>query len=231
MVNAQTTPALPWGDTSREAATDATSQRPLSMQTVNVDAHNRDNSVEHLPDVGSKIEVKWQIEEDDNIESLWWPATVQSVEPTTSHETDAEASAILRYEAFRDFEAETAEVELLSQGRLYHKDNKEAVLRWRRPGELQSDTDEDEGDMLLDANDLNQDEQELERELGVSAEDIMREQLQRYPMDQQRQLASGARAFVEHFREHLGQLAQAQGGSYTVTENDVQGIFSSLRRQ
>ena len=48
-------------------------------------------------------------------------------------------------------------------GRLYHKDNKEAVLRWRRPGELQSDTDEDEGDMLLDANDLNQDEQELER--------------------------------------------------------------------
>ena len=48
-------------------------------------------------------------------------------------------------------------------GRLYHKDNKEAVLRWRRAGELQSDTDEDEGDMLLDANDLNQDEQELER--------------------------------------------------------------------
>ena len=28
----------------------------------------------------------------------------------------------------------------------------------------------------------------------------MRQQLQRYPMDQQRQLASGARAFVEHFR-------------------------------
>ena len=37
--------------------------------------------------------------------------------------------------------------------------------------------------------------------------------------------------FACGFREHLGQLAQAQGGSYTVTENDVQGIFSSLRRQ
>jgi len=38
------------------------------------------------------------------------------------------------------------------------------------------------------------------RELGVNAEDVMRQQLQQYPMDQQRQLASGARAFVDHFR-------------------------------
>ena len=77
---------------------------------------------------GLAVQVKWQIEEDDKIESLvsacnvyhqksyhgiqeirrrhqrfstmclqWWPATVQSVEPTPSHETDAEANAILRY--------------------------------------------------------------------------------------------------------------------------------------
>ena len=38
------------------------------------------------------------------------------------------------------------------------------------------------------------------RELGVNAEDVMRQQLQQYPLDQQRQLASGARAFVDHFR-------------------------------
>ena len=34
----------------------------------------------------------------------------------------------------------------------------------------------------------------------MSAEEVMRQQLQKYPMDQQRQLASGARAFVDHFR-------------------------------
>lgn len=38
------------------------------------------------------------------------------------------------------------------------------------------------------------------RELGVSAEDVMRQQLENYPPDQQRQLASGARDFVDHFR-------------------------------
>ncbi len=38
------------------------------------------------------------------------------------------------------------------------------------------------------------------RELGVNAEDVMRQQLQQYPLDQQRQLASGARTFVDHFR-------------------------------
>lgn len=34
----------------------------------------------------------------------------------------------------------------------------------------------------------------------MSAEDVMRQQLGQYPVDQQRQLASGARAFVDHFR-------------------------------
>ena len=38
------------------------------------------------------------------------------------------------------------------------------------------------------------------RELGVNAEDVMRQKLQQYPLGQQRQLASGARAFVDHFR-------------------------------
>lgn len=33
-------------------------------------------------------------------------------------------------------------------------------------------------------------------------------------------------------REQLSQLAQAQGGSgYTVTENDVHGIFASLKQR
>ena len=37
---------------------------------------------------------------------------------------------------------------------------------------------------------------------------------------------------VRVFREQLSQLAQAQGGSgYTVTENDVQGIFASLKQR
>ena len=31
-------------------------------------------------------------------------------------------------------------------------------------------------------------------------------------------------------REQLGQLAAAQGGSYTVTESDVHGIFQQLKR-
>ena len=38
------------------------------------------------------------------------------------------------------------------------------------------------------------------RELGVSAEQVMEQQLRSYPIDQQRHLASGYRNFVEHFR-------------------------------
>lgn len=41
----------------------------------------------------------------------------------------------------------------------------------------------------------------LRRELGVSAEQVMEEQLRSYPPDQQRHLASGYRNFVEHFRQ------------------------------
>ncbi|KAL0053588.1 hypothetical protein WJX82_007989 [Trebouxia sp. C0006] len=171
-----------------------------------------------LPEVGSHIE--------------WWKARVHWIEPVSS-ETSAPLAAVLRYQAFRDFEEETADVMFMADGHLYHTDNDETLLRWRKEGEQQSDPDDkDDGSQLVDANDLDEDEQLIERELGVNAEDVMRQQLQQYPLDQQRQLASGARAFVDHFREQLSQLAQAQGGSgYTVTENDVHGIFASLKQR
>lgn len=49
-------------------------------------------------------------------------------------------------------------------GRLYHTDNNETFLRWRKEGQQQIDSDEeDDGNQLVDANDLDQDEQLLER--------------------------------------------------------------------
>ncbi len=48
-------------------------------------------------------------------------------------------------------------------GRLYHADNKDTLLRWRNEGEHQSDSEDEDGDQLVDANDLDQDEQLLER--------------------------------------------------------------------
>lgn len=232
MVNAQTAPALPWGasdgDTSG-AATDPASLQQAAINDPTTGSLQGPVSIA-LPDVGSNIEVRWQIEDEDSTESLWWKATVQSLVPASAEAAASQATAVLRYQAFRDFEEETADVVFTPNGHLYHTDSRETLLRWRREGDQQSDSDHEAyGDELVDADDLDQDQQLLERELGISAEDVMRQQLQKYPADQQRQLASGARAFVDHFREHLSQLAQAQGGNYTVTENDVHGIFSSLK--
>lgn len=235
MVNASTAPALPWGTEQGQAGSlndshsDAPSPGPV---TASIPSHSGLEQI-FLPNVDSKIEVKWQIEDEDKIESLWWKATVQSIELASSESCPSETAGVLRYEAFRDFGEETAAVVFVAEGRLYHTDNSETLLRWRKEGQQQIDSDEeDDGNQLVDANDLDQDEQLIERELGVSAEEVMKQQLQKYPMDQQRQLASGARAFVDHFREQLSQLAQAQGGAgYTVTENDVQGIFASLKQR
>ncbi len=50
-------------------------------------------------------------------------------------------------------------------GHLYHTDNDETLLRWRKEGEQQSDfdDDDDDGSQLVDANDLDEDEQLIER--------------------------------------------------------------------
>lgn len=49
-------------------------------------------------------------------------------------------------------------------GRLYHSDSQDTLLRWRYEGDQHSDSEsEDEGDMVVDANDLNQHEELLER--------------------------------------------------------------------
>lgn len=230
MIDTHTTPALPWGaggaDRVSPASTADHSPGPAT-------ATSNPRGQVPLPEVGSHVEVKWQIEDEDKVESLWWKAHVHWIEPVSS-ETSAPPAAVLRYQAFRDFGEETADVMFTADGYLYHTDNDETLLRWRKEGEHHSDSDDDDddGSQLVDANDLDEDEQLIERELGVNAEDVMRQQLQQYPLGQQRQLASGARAFVDHFREQLSQLAQAQGGSgYTVTENDVHGIFASLKQR
>lgn len=56
----------------------------------------------------------------------------------------------------------------MSAGRLYHSDSQDTLLRWRLEGESDSD-EEDEGDMVLDANDLNQHEELLERYMSMHA--------------------------------------------------------------
>lgn len=52
----------------------------------------------------------------------------------------------------------------LCAGHLYHTDSRETLLRWRREGDQQSDSDHEAyGDELVDADDLDQDQQLLER--------------------------------------------------------------------
>lgn len=235
MVNAKAAPALPWGASAEENHDDRSnvnseSQRSLDASTTAPDHSDRPQAQVTMPSADSIIEVRWQLEEDHKTETVWWKATLVGIHSAQAA-APCEAPAVLRYQAFRDFAEETAEVVFTADGYLYHSDNQDTLLRWRFEGDQQSESeDEDEGDVVLDANDLNQDEELLERELGVNAEDVMRQQLQSYPLDQQRQLASGARDFVDHFRQHLSQLAQASGGSHTVTANDVQGIFASLKK-
>ncbi len=49
-------------------------------------------------------------------------------------------------------------------GHLYHTDNDKTLLRWRKEGEQQSDSDDEgDGSQLVDANDLDEDEQLIER--------------------------------------------------------------------
>lgn len=55
-------------------------------------------------------------------------------------------------------------------GRLYHNDSQDTLLRWRLEGDQHSDSDEeDERDMVVDANDLNQHEELLERYISMHA--------------------------------------------------------------
>ncbi|KAL3138166.1 hypothetical protein ABBQ38_005392 [Trebouxia sp. C0009 RCD-2024] len=238
MVNADTAPALPWGQLNEQDDVQQNQTNNLRSSESLATApepepepdHNDTSQRERAwPSGGSTIEVRWQLEEDDKTETVWWKATVARIQPV---QAEQQAPAVLRYQAFRDFEEETVDVVLKADRQLYHSDSQGTLLRWRCEGDQNSDSEEeDEGDMVVDANDLNQHEELLERELGVSAEDVMRQQLENYPPDQQRQLASGARDFVDHFRQHLGQLAQASGGNHTVTANDINGIFASLRQR
>ena len=53
---------------------------------------------------------------------------------------------------------------IICTGHLYHTDNDETLLRWRKEGEQQSDSDDvDDGSQLVDVNDLDEDEQLIER--------------------------------------------------------------------
>ena len=53
-------------------------------------------------------------------------------------------------------------------GRLYHNDSQDTLFQWRLEGDQHSGSEEeDEGDMVVDANDLNEHEELLERYMNI----------------------------------------------------------------
>ncbi|KAL3150257.1 hypothetical protein ABBQ32_000109 [Trebouxia sp. C0010 RCD-2024] len=167
MVNADTAPALPWGQLNEQngvqqnQTNDPRLSESLATAVEPEPDHNDTSQRQRAwPSGGSTIEVRWQLEEDDKTETVWWKATVARIQPVQAEQ----APAVLRYQAFRDFEEETVDVVLKADRKLYHSDSQDTLLRWRCEGDQNSDSEEEfEGDMVVDANDLNLHEELLER--------------------------------------------------------------------
>lgn len=228
-------PALPWA---------APAQTPAAAKPSDGEQDKQTNAQQDAPArrlaAGDRIEVKWQLQtEDGNDSCRWWGARVEGV---TGAVGGFEVWT-LRYDAYQEFEEESANV-VVFPGQWLHDvgQGDDGFLRWKFEGDAEPDEEdeeemdeleeEEEMDYVLDGQQVLDLVNQHEQDTGQSSEQEALEALAASCSNpaQQLHVAAGFRDMVDHIKEQVRQRIEASGsGSYTVTADDVQQIFSKLK--
>ncbi|KAK9810682.1 hypothetical protein WJX73_010596 [Symbiochloris irregularis] len=181
---------------------------------------------------GEFIEVLWQLEEDGVSKAKWWKAKVLGPSPRADP-ASAAAPYVIRYEQYQDIAEEEAEVIVLAPDQLRHAD-KEDVMKWRQAGDTSVPTEsewEEGRDDTVTLHELNEDGEELERDIGASIEDAVLQHLQEnLPMDGQQRVMAGFRNFADFIKQHLRQKQADKGSEHVVTSDDVAEMLNAFRQ-
>uniref|UniRef100_A0A061R7G9 Uncharacterized protein n=1 Tax=Tetraselmis sp. GSL018 TaxID=582737 RepID=A0A061R7G9_9CHLO len=185
---------------------------------------------------GSRIEVKWEIEEDGRAEWRWWGAQIISGEPKRD---DFGETYQLLYDEWNGFEAVTSEVRFLDRKQLYDlgcDSHPPGYLRWRVEGEAcDADSDPEEEEQEQEEEEEAPDVLtlgEIHRELcsgddAAADDEQLMQHLSSLPRDRQQHIAAGFRDMVETLKQGIGQIA---GERDVITADDIRNIFRGLQK-
>ncbi|KAK3273992.1 hypothetical protein CYMTET_13657 [Cymbomonas tetramitiformis] len=193
--------------------------------------------------LGSRIEVRWVIEEDDaetgtETETVhWWGCALTTVEVKRTFEGKRVWKLI--YDAKDAFEACSVEVTFKDGKELFDLEQKTA-LRWRKEGETAQSEEEGEEEEDLNrtysAREIIEAQEEVEREErgeddpGASYEELGMQALSELPTQQQHVLAAGFRNLSDFLKNKLQELQETRGADMVVSKEDVDDIMASFRQ-
>lgn len=203
----------------------------------------------YAPPLGARIEVLWRIEsgaegQPDEIIERWWGAVVQDCTKETAKAmlTSAQNSVgnklldmyneervhVLLYDAYGEFEEDTASVVFLPNKRIVDMarvdEEQGGVLDWRIEGEGNKEP------MEMKLTDLANEADLMATEAGLS-ENAAMEALRSYPASVQIEAASRYRLFADGVKQMLGELLRGKGEDYVITESDMKVIFQRMQEK
>ncbi|KAJ8902457.1 hypothetical protein NDN08_006862 [Rhodosorus marinus] len=175
-------------------------------------------SEEELVAVGKRIEVKWDLDDENGVvRSRWWGAKVlRKVESPG----DEKVPFDILYDPFEDFAETQCRIVFLSTTELRDSESGD-LLYWRAEG----DDSEPQSTTMVE---LQEEQDAIDRELGESFEQEAMAEFDKLPMEKQRHLAASYRSFADSLKGHLRKLLAANGANYEVTDNDIQSAFNAI---
>jgi len=175
-------------------------------------------SEEDLVAVGKRIEVKWDLDDENGVvRSRWWGAKVlRKVEASG----DENAPYDILYDSYEDFLETQCRIVFLSTTELQDSESGD-LLYWRSEG----DDSEPQSTTMVE---LQEEQDAIDRELGESFEQEAMAEFDKLPMEKQRHLAASYRSFADSLKGHLRKLLATNGANYEVTDNDIQSAFNAI---
>lgn len=195
----------------------------------------------HAPPLGTRIEVLWRISYDEKGDNepvdRWWGAVIQDcTKQLVGEQSEAEYADypihILLYDAYGEFEEDTARVAFLPNSMLLDLAQTDGphngMLDWRVEGSEDNATNAGEAPQQLSLSQYAAEQAALVEQAGLSS-DADLEVLSQMPADLQLHMSAGYRQFADGVKKMLFELMERKPTGYVVTEQDVQMIFTRLR--
>lgn len=186
--------------------------------------------------LGDRLEVKWQLEEEGAPASTkWWGAVLDS---RPHGETDGEGRQVyvLRYDPDPDSgfeEQECCRVTFLEEHALYDF-GQDDELAWRQAGDSWEAPAVPEGEeaeggegAIYSLNEIAAAIKAAERRRGRTLDQDAAEALSAFPQDKQMFIAAGFRNFSDHISAGVAQLQAQHGPDYVVTAADVKAVTAA----
>ena len=243
------------GSTSRKI-----SSVPVSKSAANIPEKSSFSNF-NIPQHGQKIEVQWDIHQDDGtVKSLWWGAThigaseeqgekkkeSENVKGTNNNidELKNKLQHEIFYQASHGFESEKRLITYIDEHILFDVVEQD-YLYWRLEGKewiprVGISANEYVGHkpgyeklVIMSAEDLVEDQHRFERDHqnGVSVEQLGLAAMNTLPHQQQVDGALAYRSFADKIKMKLAMILKSKGANYVVTKNDVETIMEQLKKE